>query len=114
MACRGFPLCNGQFVPAANMPAHVQWTHRLLAYLLALHVSAAAVLGARRRATPPVAKAALLAFALVVAQVAVAAALVILPLPQSLQVAHLAVGAALWFAIVRWDALARAARSPHG
>src|SRR5881392_680368 len=34
-ACLGFPLCNGEFIPAGNYLQHVHWTHRLLAYALA-------------------------------------------------------------------------------
>src|SRR2546428_50735 len=33
-ACLGFPLCNGQLIPAGNYLQHVHWTHRLLAYTL--------------------------------------------------------------------------------
>src|SRR5213593_4436155 len=33
-ACLGFPLCNGQLVPAGNYLQLVHWTHRLLAYTL--------------------------------------------------------------------------------
>src|SRR5216684_3701059 len=33
-ACLGFPLCNGQVVPAGNYLQHIHWTHRLLAYTL--------------------------------------------------------------------------------
>src|SRR2546426_838389 len=33
-ACLGFPLCNGQVVPAGNYLQHIHWGHRLLAYTL--------------------------------------------------------------------------------
>src|SRR2546428_10329712 len=33
-ACLGFPLCNGQVIPAGNYLQHVHWVHRLLAYTL--------------------------------------------------------------------------------
>src|SRR5438876_763491 len=33
-ACLGFPLCNGQVVPAGNYLQHIHWVHRLLAYTL--------------------------------------------------------------------------------
>jgi heme A synthase len=52
---------------------------------------------------------------LVLAQIGVAAALVLAFLPRSLQALHLAVGAAIWFALVVWAALARAsARTAAG
>jgi len=37
-ACLGFPLCNGQVVPAGNYLQHIHWTHRLLAYTLFAYV----------------------------------------------------------------------------
>src|SRR5881398_2401422 len=37
-ACLGFPLCNGEFIPAGNDLQHVHWMHRLLAYTLFAYV----------------------------------------------------------------------------
>ena len=91
-ACLGFPLCNGQLVPAGNYLQHVQWTHRLLAYTLAGYV----VWWAIRTKT----RGAWCVAALVALQVAVAASMVLLGLPQPLQAAHVAVGAAVWAALV--------------
>lgn len=109
-ACRGFPLCSGAALPPAHFPpAHLHWTHRLLAFLLFFHVLWAALSAARARIARAVRIAAATTFTLVVLQIAVAAALVILPLPWQLQAVHLAVGAAIWFALVGWAALARAA-----
>ena len=108
-ACQGFPLCNGALVPSGGGMVHTHWTHRLLAYLLALHVIAAAGLAFRRAAPRAVRRAALASLLLVVAQVAVAAALVLLSLPDLLRAAHLAVGTALWMALVAWAAIARRA-----
>jgi len=106
-ACQGFPLCNGQLMPEAASTVHIHWTHRIVAYLLALHVLGATFAAHRRGAAGIVRRAATVATALVVLQIGVAAALVLLFLPQSLQALHLAVGAAIWFAIVAWTALAR-------
>ena len=91
-ACLGFPLCNGQVVPAGNYLQHIHWTHRLLAYTLFAYVVWWAVRSKRRGAWYVV--------ALVTLQVTVAAAMVLLGLPQPLQAAHVAVGAALWAALV--------------
>ena len=91
-ACLGFPLCNGQVVPAGNYLQHVHWTHRLLAYTLFAYLVWWAVRSKRRGAWYVV--------ALVTLQVTVAAAMVLLGLPQPLQAAHVAVGAALWAALV--------------
>lgn len=107
-ACRGFPLCNGALLPPASMPpAHLHWTHRLLAFLFLFHVIGASIAAARAGAAEVVRRAANITLVLVIIQVAVAAVLVILPLPWQLQAVHLAVGAAIWFAVVCWAALAR-------
>lgn len=112
-ACRGFPLCSGELFPA-NPPAHVQWTHRVLAFLLLFHVAAAAWSGTRRRVAAGVRNAAYAALGLVIVQFAIAAALVTLPLPRELQVAHLAVGVAVWAALVAWVEIAREPRETRG
>ena len=91
-ACLGFPLCNGQVVPAGNYLQHIHWTHRLLAYTLFAYVVWWAVRSRRRGAWYVV--------ALVTLQVAVAAAMVLFALPQPLQAAHVAVGAAVWAGLV--------------
>lgn len=91
-ACVGFPLCNGQWIPVGNYLQHIQWTHRLLAYGLLVYVAVWA--GRTRR------RWALVAGAVVVLQVAVAATMVLLTVPQGLQAAHAAVGAALWAVLV--------------
>jgi len=91
-ACLGFPLCNGQVIPAGNYLQHVHWVHRLLAYTLfgyvwwwALHMRA---------------RGAWWVVGLVTLQVAVAAAMVLLGLPAPLQATHVAVGAAVWAGLV--------------
>jgi heme a synthase len=91
-ACLGFPLCNGQLLPAGNYLQLVQWTHRLLAYTLFGY----AWWWALRTKT----RGAWYVAALVTLQVAIAAAMILLALPQSLQAAHVAVGAAVWAALV--------------
>jgi heme A synthase len=108
LACQGFPLCNGNLLPAPDVPPmHAHWGHRLLAFLLLLH-SIGAVLSARRRgASSAVVRAATVSLLLVLTQIGVAAALVLLYLPKQLQALHLAVGAAIWFSLVVWIALAR-------
>jgi heme a synthase len=91
-ACLGFPLCNGQVVPAGNYLQHIHWVHRLLAYTLFGYVWWWALRVRTRGAW--------LVVALVTLQVAVAAAMVLLALPQPLQAAHVAVGAAVWAGLV--------------
>lgn len=91
-ACVGFPLCNGQIVPAGNYLQHVHWTHRLLAYGLFVYLLVWTLRSRRRGAAA--------ALGLVVLQIGVAAAMVLLTVPESLQAAHAAVGAAVWGALV--------------
>ena len=91
-ACLGFPLCNGQLVPAGNYTQHIHWTHRLLAYTL-FAVTLWWAQRTRRRGPA-------LVFALVMLQLTVGATMVLLGLPGILQAAHVAVGAAVWGAVV--------------
>jgi heme a synthase len=101
-ACQGFPFCNGQLWPSARQGAlvHIHWTHRLLAYALLLHSIGLPFILAKR-AAPPAALFWVRVFALaVVAQVGVAAAMVLLHLPDVWRTAHVAVGTAVWAAAV--------------
>jgi heme a synthase len=91
-ACLGFPLCNGQVIPAGNSLQHVHWVHRLLAYTLFGYVWWWTLRTRTRGAW--------LVTALVSLQVAVAAAMVLLALPPPLQAAHVAVGTAVWAGLV--------------
>ena len=91
-ACLGFPLCNGQAMPTGGMLQHVHWTHRLLAYGLTAYMIPWAITSRR-----PAPRYVLL---LVIAQVAVAASMVLLSLPKALQAVHVAVGAAVWAGLV--------------
>lgn len=108
IACRGFPLCNGQIIPDGDSWTHIHWTHRLLAFGL-LGAALWGAWRARRLQARAVRAAAYASAALVVAQVAVAAALVLAGLPEVLQTAHLAVGGLVWSALVLWALLARRA-----
>src|SRR2546426_12013923 len=72
-ACLGFPLCNGQVVPAGNYLQHIHWVHRLLGYTLFGYVWWWALRSKKRGAW--------YAVALVTGQVAVAAAMVLLGPP---------------------------------
>src|SRR5207249_8614216 len=91
-ACLGFPLCNGQLAPDGNSLQHVHWTHRLLAYTLFAYTLWWAARAGGRRAWGVV--------ALMVLQIAVGAVMVLLVLPPPVQAAHVAVGAAVWAALV--------------
>jgi heme a synthase len=107
LACQGFPLCNGQILPAGNNLVHIHWTHRLLAFLLFFHVLATTISSWRRNAPARVARAATVSLALVIAQLAVAALMVLFFLPPEARALHLLVGTGLWMALVVWAARAR-------
>lgn len=91
-ACVGFPLCNGQIVPAGNYLQHVHWAHRLLAYGLVVYLLVWALRSRRRGAA--------LALGIALLQIVVAAIMVLRTVPQPLQAAHAAIGAAVWGALV--------------
>ena len=91
-ACLGFPLCNGQVIPAGNYTQHIHWTHRLLAYTL---FAATFWWAQRTRRRGPA-----IVFGLVMLQLTVGATMVLLGLPRILQAAHVAVGGAVWSAVV--------------
>jgi heme A synthase len=91
-ACVGFPLCNGEWMPTGGGLQHIHWTHRLLACALTVYVAVWAW-KSRTRGSRVV-------LALVAVQIGVAAAMVLLVLPPALQAAHVAVGAAVWAALV--------------
>ncbi|HET9275360.1 MAG TPA: COX15/CtaA family protein, partial [Gemmatimonadales bacterium] len=99
--CRGFPLCQGAGLgPPDTSLGPLHWTHRILAYAF-LVVAAAAALRLRGPATPaPVRRAAQAVLAATVAQVVIAAGMVLLELPAWLRALHLAGGAAVWAALV--------------
>ena len=87
-ACTGFPLCNGQLIPAGNYLQHIQWTHRLLAYGLFAYL---VVWAFRTRQRGP-----FVVLGLAVLQIVVAAVMVLRGVPAGLQVLHAAVGTAVW------------------
>lgn len=91
-ACTGFPLCNGQVMPAPQSLAALQWTHRLFAYGLFAYLLTWTA--ATRRREPA------LALGMATLQIGVAAAMILLGLPRGLQATHVAVGALVWAVLV--------------
>ena len=112
IACRSFPLC-GRDAAAGAEAVHVQLTHRVLAFLLLLHLIGVVVGLARRRGeSRTVARAATVALGLVVLQLTIAASMVLLTLPAVLRSLHEAVGISVWFGTFTYAYLAHiAARS---
>jgi heme A synthase len=116
VACPSFPLCGETPTGVAPGAAHVQLTHRGLAYLLFFHVLAVSVAISRRPGESRVAaKAAKLAAGLIVLQLGVAAAMVMsapasrVPVPPVLRSTHQAVGIGVWMAMFLAACLARTA-----
>lgn len=109
LACQGFPFCNGTVLPRGGGLVHLQFTHRLLAYLLFLHAIGAAMVVRRRVAAGPLRTAGFVAAGFVVAQVVVGAGMVMMHLPPGMRGLHLLTGAGVWAALVTWTALARRA-----
>lgn len=100
--CLGFPLCNGKLLPPPNWYAEVHWTHRMAAFTF-LGVLVALVGRLHRRsdaASLPLRRAAWLALGVTVAQIGVAAAMVLAIFPPSLRALHLLTGTAVWAALV--------------
>ena len=102
MACQGFPLCNGEWMPAGdNIRIHIHWGHRLLAYILAGWVAwLVFTVRIRRPSDRAVRKAAWWALALTVAQIAVAAGMVLMSVPAGFRMSHVALGTAVFASLV--------------
>ena len=105
-ACQGFPLCTGGVLPRFPVQ-HVQFTHRMLAFLLLFHMVGLAVVMAKRGDPAAVVRAGRIALGAVVTQIVVAAALVLLYLPQQLQWLHSAMATTVWVTVFAFFALAR-------
>lgn len=110
-ACQGFPLCNGSILPAGNPLVHAHWTHRLAAYgLAAWCLALPAMLSRRRPRDADLRRGATLAAGVVLVQIVVGAAMVLTQLDGALRATHVALGAAVFVALVR---LAWVARYPQ-
>lgn len=103
--CTGFPLCSGTLLPAPSQ--HIQFTHRIFAFLLFFHLLGLAIATQRRGEARLITRTAWIAFATVVTQLVVAAAMVELQLPARLRSLHQAVGTLVWVAVVILAMLSR-------
>jgi heme A synthase len=104
-SCAGFPLCRAGMTSGA--PLHIQLTHRILAFLLFFHMIGMVMAMRKRSVAPAVKRACWSAFALVIAQIFVAAAMVEMHLPHKLQSLHQAVGTLVWLSLFIFAGLAR-------
>lgn len=109
VACPSFPLC-GALPGAPPGAAHIQLTHRVVAYVLFFHVMAVSLAIARRPdESPSVQRAAKVAGVLVLLQLGIGAAMVMSMLKPVLRSAHQAVGIGVWLALFLAAYLARTA-----
>jgi heme A synthase len=109
IACRAFPLC-GRDPLAGPLAVLVQSTHRVIAFLLLLHLIGVVIgLSRRREESRAVARAAYVALGLVLLQLTVAASMVLLHLPPVLRSLHEAVGVSVWLGTFTYAYLARIA-----
>jgi heme A synthase len=97
-ACQGFPLCNGRVI-AEGAAQTIHWAHRLLAFLLSLHVLGMVMTG-RKRESGAVRRATIVLFSVILVQILVAAILVSTHLPRELQSLHQALGTLIWLSAV--------------
>ena len=105
-ACEGFPLCRGSIFP--SLPAqHVQFTHRILAFVLFLHVLGLMIGFAKRGELPVVVRTVRVAFALICVQLVIAAGMVEMHLPPVMRSLHEADGIAIWLTLFALAWLAR-------
>ena len=101
LACSGWPLCNGELIPDGGREVVIQFLHRLLVVALGLVILAVTAQAWRgQRHSRPLVLTAGAALALFVVQVFVGAGNVWSSLQPAVTAAHLAVGAALWSALV--------------
>ena len=104
-SCVGFPLCRGSILPDGTQ--HIQFTHRILAFLLFFHLLGMAIAVRRRGESSLIIRAAAIAFGSVLVQIFVAAALVEMRLPPVFRSLHQAVGTLVWVAVVVLALLSR-------
>ncbi len=109
-ACPSFPLCGSTPAGIPAGAAHIQLTHRGLAYVLFFHVVGVTMAITRRTSEAAAVKgAASFASGLVLFQLALGAAMVLSTLPPVLRSAHQAVGIGVWLALFVATYLARTA-----
>jgi heme A synthase len=110
IACPSFPLCGTRPPDVAPGAAHLQLTHRVLAFLLTFHVMAVTMAVSRRSGESAVAVgAAKVAMGIVLLQLVIGAAMVMAMLPPLLRSTHQALGIGAWMMMFLAASLARTA-----
>ena len=110
VACVGFPLCGAGSLGGAAQ--HIQLTHRVLAYLTALHVVLMTVLIMRRKEHATITALAGLASVVVVLQIVFGALMVLNGFPIVIRSLHQATGVLLWLSTLTLTYAARRAKYP--
>ena len=112
-ACLGFPLCRGSLLPDGTQ--HIQFTHRVLAFLLFFHMLGLAIAcSSSRRSTVDRSRRCASRSVPCSLQLIVAAMLVEMQLPPLLRSLHQAAGTLVWVAVVVFALLAVAVHSVSG
>ena len=107
VACAGFPLCGeGSLGGGAQ---HVQLTHRVLAYLLVLHLISLPMIFRKRQEPAPLLRAAWMGLALGLLQIVWAGWMVTGGFPGVVRSLHQATGILIWVTAVVMTTLARRA-----
>ena len=96
--CQGFPLCSGSILPPRTAFGAVHWIHRVAAFGF-LGYMVWFVLKLKRQDSPLLLPASMVLM-LVLAQVGIAAAMVLTLLPTGLRALHLMMGTAIWASLV--------------
>ncbi len=107
VACAGFPLCGAGSLGGGAQ--HVQLTHRILAYLLVLHLISLPFVYRKRGEPAPVLRAAWIAMMFGVLQVAWAGWMVTGGFPSVVRSLHQATGILIWVTCVAMAYLTRIA-----
>jgi len=102
LACPDWPLCHGRLIPPLEGPILIEWTHRLVAALVGLLVLATAIAAwTKERHRAPIPQLSSVALLLLIGQAVLGGLTVKLELPTAINVAHLALGMAL-FGVMIW------------
>lgn len=103
VACPSFPLCGESPAGTPAGVAHIQLTHRILAFLLFFHLLGIAVAVRKRGESRLLQRAAWAAFGATFVQLLVAAAMVGMRLPAVPRALHQAMGVLVWLTtVVLW------------
>jgi protoheme IX farnesyltransferase len=96
--CQGFPLCSGSLLPPRTPFGAIHWIHRVAAFAFLGYMGWLTF--RLRRDESPLFRPASMVLMLVVAQIGIAAAMVLNLLPTGLRAVHLLMGTAIWSALI--------------